>query len=83
MISKDIEVIYGNQGGVFFMKTPQTRLGIPKNIQKSLIFGQKPTFYECFWSSYNVTATNLQNTQILFSLPFSQFLSNFHWKGLI
>ena len=62
MISKDIEVIYGNQGGVFFMKTPQTRLGIPKNIQKSLIFGQKPAFYECFWSSYNVTATNLKNT---------------------
>ena len=72
-----------NQGGLFFMKTPLTQLGIPKNIKKSWIFGQKPAFYECFWSSYNVTATNLENTQILFSLPFSQFLSNFHWKGLI
>ena len=33
-------------GGVFFSKIVLTPLGLPKNVEKSVFFGQKPPFLE-------------------------------------
>ena len=62
-------------GGNFLPKISKTHIGVPKNIKKSCVFGQKPAFFEpskniLFWN-----AVNHEKVTTLFLLSFGQFWS--------
>ena len=65
-------------GGHFLLKIIRTHQGVPPQVKKSGVFGQKHAFLEPSIILRLVKTKFLENMTSCFWLPFSQFWSDFH-----